>query len=167
MRIHQMTEPEAVRPVHNPAAAVHGTVLAGALIAVQGAHDDPDISRLVSLVVITQVVYWLAHVYAELVGERITHQRSPSRRPAHLLNEEWPLVAVSFGPIAVILAFSAFGASSNEAILAGLIAVMVLLAGWAVLAGYRSGLKRVEMLLYVAASLGIGLALVAIKTLLH
>lgn len=162
-----MTGQTAVTPTYNPAAAVHGTVLAGALIAVQGAHDAPDISHLVTLVIITQTVYWLAHVYAQLVGERITKGHKPSRRLPKLLDEEWPLVAVSFVPIAVILVVSAFGAPGSAAVLAGLLAVMALLVGWALLAGYRSGLGKAEMLLYVAASLGIGLALVAIKTLLH
>lgn len=162
-----MTDTTAVAPRYNPAAAVHGTVLAGALIAVQGAHDDPDISHLVILVIITQVIYWLAHVYAELVGERIMTGHYPRRRLPELLDEEWPLVAVSFVPIAVILGFSVLGASGSAAVLAGLLAVIALLVGWALLAGFRSGLRTAEMLLYVAASLGIGLALIAIKTLLH
>ena len=162
-----MTDSTAVPPTYNPAAAVHGTVLAGALIAVQGAHEDPDVSHLVILVVFTQTIYWLAHVYAERVGERIAKGRKPSRRLPELLGEEWPLVAVSFVPIAVILVASAVGASGGAAVLAGLLAVIALLMGWALLAGYRAGLKKAEMLLYVAASLCIGLALVAIKTLLH
>lgn len=161
-----MSEHEAATPTRNPAAAVHGTVLAGALIAVQGAHD-PDISDLVALVLITQVVYWLAHVYAEVVGERITTGAKPQHRIPHLLREEWPLVAVSLGPIAVIVACSALGVGPDAAVLGGQIAVIALMAGWALLAGYRSHLKSAEMLLYVAVSLGLGLALIAIKTLLH
>lgn len=162
-----MTDHSAVAATYNPAAAVHGTVLAGAMIAVQGAHEDPDISHLVTLVIITQAVYWLAHVYAELVGERISRRHKPSRRLSELLHQEWPLVAVSFVPIAIILVFSALGAAGGSAVLAGLFSVVVLLVAWALLAGYRSGLRKIEMLLYVLASLGIGLALVAIKTLLH
>lgn len=85
----------------------------------------------------------------------------------HLLREEWPLVAVSFGPLLVIAVCSAFGVSGNTAVSAGLWTTMALLAGWALLAGYRSHLRTVEMLLYVGASLLLGLALIAIKTLLH
>lgn len=161
-------EPTQVKPTRNPASAVHGTVLAGALIAVQGAHDDIDISRLVWLVLLTQVVYWLAHIYAEMVGERI-RTRVPTRpgQLRHLMDEEWPMVAVSFAPLAVIVLCTAFGVSAETSVNAGLWATVALLAGWALLAGRRSGLRTAEMLLYVAVSLLLGLALIAIKTLLH
>lgn len=134
----------------------------------QGAHDEIDISRLVWLVLLTQVVYWLAHVYAEVVGERIrTRTRPRPRAVRHLLDEEWPMVAVSFGPLAVIVLCTVSGVSAATSVNAGLWATMALLAGWALLAGYRSRLGRVEMLLYVAVSLLLGLALIAIKSLLH
>lgn len=156
------------RPTYNPASAVHGTVLAGALIAVQGAQDHPDVSHLVTLVLVTQLIYWLAHVYAELVGERITTGARPrARQLSLLLRQEWPLVAVSFGPLAVIVICSGVGVSANSAVLAGLVATVALMAGWALLAGRRSGLQTTEMLLYVAASVVLGLALIAIKALLH
>lgn len=163
-----MVPPASVRPTRNPAGAVHGTVLAGALIAVQGAQDRPDISHLVTLVLITQVIYWLAHVYAELVGERITAgTRTQEGQLSGLLHQEWPLVAVSFGPLAVIVICSGLGVSANSAVLAGLSATVAMMAGWALFAGYRSGLQKAEMLLYVAASVLLGLALIATKALLH
>lgn len=62
---------------------------------------------------------------------------------------------------------AALGLSDNSAVLAGLWATMALLAGWALLAGRRSGLRTAEMLLYVAVSLALELALIAIKSLLH
>ncbi|MEO9139275.1 MAG: hypothetical protein ABI345_09435 [Jatrophihabitans sp.] len=82
-------------------------------------------------------------------------------------HQEWPLVAVSFGPLAVIVVCSWIGVSANSSVLAGLVATVALMAGWAVLAGRRSGLRKTEMLLYVAASVLLGLVLIAIKTLLH
>lgn len=143
-------------------------MLAGALIAVQSAHEDVAVARLIGLVLLTQIVYWLAHVYAELVGQRISADRSTtSRQVRHLLEEEWPLVAVSFVPLAIIVLATLLGASSNQAVLAGLWGNVALLAGWALLAGLRSKLRVGELLLYVAASLLLGLALVAIKALLH
>ncbi|MGI8947159.1 MAG: hypothetical protein ACR2FV_04135 [Ornithinimicrobium sp.] len=120
------------------------------------------------LVLLTQVVYWLAHIYAEMVGDRI-RTRVPTRpgQLRHVMEQEWPLVAVSFGPLAVIVRCAALGLSDNSAVLAGLWATMALLAGWALLAGRRSGLRTAEMLLYVAVSLALELALIAIKSLLH
>ncbi len=100
------------------------------------------------LVLLTQVVYWLAHEYAEVVGERIrTRDRPRPRAVRHLLDEEWPLVAASFAPLAVIVVCSALEVSANSAVLAGLWATMALLAGWALLAGYRSQLRAQEVCL--------------------
>lgn len=167
-RNHPEADPLEADPTRNPVSAVHGTVLAGALIAVQGAHEDVDISRLVIVVLLTQFVYWLAHVYAEIVGERIhTRTRASWAQVRALMVREWPLVAVSYGPLAVVLVASWAGAGSNDAVLAGLWATMALLAGWALLAGIRCHLGRIEMLLYVAASLGLGGLLIIIKALLH
>lgn len=157
-----------LEPTRNPVSAVHGTVLAGALIAVQGAHGDVDISRLVLLVLLTQFIYWLAHVYAEVVGARITTgARTTWAQIAALMRREWSLVAVSYGPLAAVLLSSTLGAEANTAVLAGLWATMALLAGWSLLAGYRCGLKRLEMVIYVAASLALGGLLILVKTLLH
>lgn len=147
---------------------MHGTVLAGALIAVQGAADSPGISQQVIVVLSTQVVYWLAHVYAEVVGERMRSGVRPHRHDlATLLDDEWPLVAVSFGPLAVIVISSGLGLSAGSAVLTGLCSTIALMVGWALLAGYRSGLGKTEMLLYVTASLVLGIALICVKILLH
>lgn len=77
------------------------------------------------------------------------------------------MVAVSFGPLAVIAICSGLGASADSAVLAGLAATTALLAGWALFASHRSGLRRSETLLYLAVSVLIGLALIAVKALLH
>lgn len=164
----EAVEPLEEKATRNPAAAVHGTVLTGALIAVQSAHGDIDVSRLVVLVLVTQVVYWLAHVYAELVGQRIARdKRVQPVGVRHLLTEEWPLVAVSFVPLLVIGVTSLLGMGANAAVLSGLWTNVALLAAWALLAGLRSRLRVWELLAYLGVSLLLGSALIAIKALLH
>jgi hypothetical protein len=147
---------------------VYGTVLAGSLIAVEGARDDVDVPRLVVLVLVTQCVYWLAHTYSELVGGRIASGQRPRRgQVSHLLAEEWPLVSASFEPLAVIVLARAVGASANTAVLAGLWAGAAMLAGWALLAGRRARLRVPELLLYVLVSAAFGALLVLLKVLVH
>ncbi len=78
---------------------MYGTIIAGSLIATEGARDPVDIPRMLILVLVSQLVYWLAHVYAELVGQRIETGRRPRRSDvARLLREEWSLVGASYGP---------------------------------------------------------------------
>lgn len=166
-----MAEPQQgsdAKPTRNPAGAVHGTVLAGALIAAQGAHEPVDISRLITLVFLAQILYWLAHVYAELVGRRVlARTRLRGREMRHLLAEEWPLVGASFGPLAVVALADLLGAGGDAAVLAGLWATTAILVGWTVLAGLRSRLRLLELLLYVSISAGLGISLVVLKVLVH
>lgn len=157
-------EPSRTR---NPASAVYGTVLAGSLIAVEGAAGV-GLGRLVVLVLVTQLVYWLAHTYADLVGGRIRTGHRPHRgEVAHVLAEEWPLVTASFEPLAVTVIARAAGADLATAATLGLWAGTLMLAGWAVFAGLRARLRWPEMLLYVALSTAFGAGLVLLKVLLH
>lgn len=156
------------RPTRNPASAVYGTVLAGSLIVAEGARDDVDLSRLAALVVITQVVYWLAHVYSDLVAGRIEDQRRPTRAEVvALLGSEWSLVAASFAPLLVIGVADVLGLDPNTCVLAGLWSIPVILAGWALVGARRSHMGRGELLGYVALSALFGVALVALKALIH
>lgn len=156
------------RPARNPASAVYGTVLAGSLIAVQGEAEETSVLRLVVVVLVTQAVYWLAHSYAELVGDRIETGVRPRRADVRrLLAEEWSLVSASFLPLTGVALAWLLGSTRGTAVLAGLWASVVVLALWALLAGRRARLRRGELLLYVAISALFGLALVALKVVVH
>ena len=162
--------PRANRPraTRNPASAVYGTVLAGSLIAVEGARDDVNVPRLVTVVLVTQCVYWLAHSYSELIGGRINSGQRPRRGEiTQLLREDWSLVTASFVPLAVTVLGWAAGVPANSAVLAGLWANVATLAGWALLAGRRARLRSAELLLYVVVSAVFGIALVLLKILVH
>ncbi|WP_147262998.1 hypothetical protein [Geodermatophilus sp. TF02-6] len=134
-------------------------MLAGSLIVSEGARDQVDIPRLLLVVLVTQVVFWLAHVYSELVGHRIEEGRRPRGSDvAQLLRGEWSLVAASFGPLLVVAAASLVGFRANTAVLAGLWAVVVLLAGWALIAGRRARMGGAELALYVVLGAAFGAA---------
>ena len=147
---------------------MYGTVIAGSLIATEGARDPVDLPRRVVLVLVSQLVYWLAHVYAELVGQRIETGRRPRRSDvAHLLREEWSLVAASYGPLLAVVLARLVGAGSNAAVLAGLWTATGVLVLWALVAGRRGRMRGAELVLYVVLSAAFGCALVLLKTLLH
>src|SRR5947209_18151803 len=109
--------PRQASPVRNPGSAVYGVVLADSLLAIEG-DGHVGVPRLVLTVLATQCVYWLAHIYAELVGGRIVTGRRPHRgEVGRLLAEEWPMVTASFGPLAVTLVAWALGAPVETAVL--------------------------------------------------
>ena len=147
---------------------MYGTVIAGSLIATEGARDPVDVPRMVALVLVSQLVYWLAHVYAELVGRRIETGRRPRRSDVvRLLRAEWSLVAASYGPLLAVVGVRLLGAGTNAAVLAGLWTATGVLVLWAVVAGRRARMRGAEMALYVVLSAAFGCALVLLKTLLH
>jgi small-conductance mechanosensitive channel len=155
-------------PGSNPASAVYGTVLAGSLIATEGAGDSVDVPRMLVLVLVTQLVYWLAHVYAELVGRRVSTGRRPHRSDVReLLRAEWSLVAASYGPLLAVAVVHLLGYRANTAVLAGLWATTAVLVLWAVVAGRRGRMHGGELVLYVVLSGAFGCALVLLKTVLH
>lgn len=163
------TSPTEDRATRNPASAVYGTVLAGSLIAVEGAPGSgAGVLRLITVVLVTQSVYWLAHSYSELVGSRITTGVRPRRADVRrLLAEQWPLVSASFVPLAVVGTVWLLGRPRETAVLSGLWSCVLVLALWAHLAGRRARLRAGEQVVYVAVSAGFGLALVLLKVLVH
>ncbi len=52
-------------PLDNPAGVIYGTVITASLIA--GQSDEP-IGVIIASVVVTLVVFWLAHVYADVLA---------------------------------------------------------------------------------------------------
>lgn len=84
--------------------AIYGTILVTALVA--DLSEDPDYSDadIVISVVSTALVFWLAHVYASVLGTRLkgdTHRLRVLARHAAL--EEGPLILAAVVPCAVLL----------------------------------------------------------------
>ena len=120
------------------------------------------------MVLTTQCVYWLAHTYSELVGERVTSGQRPRRRQVlHVLRDAWPLMSASFAPLVTVIATWLLGVSANTAVLVGLWAGIAILAGWALFAGRRAKLRSLELLLYALLSGVFGTAILLLKVVLH
>jgi hypothetical protein len=83
------------------------------------------------------------------------------------MREESSIVGASIGPLAVVLLASAFGAQDGTAVRLGLYSVVVLLAGWAVVAGRHSRLQGLELTAYAAVGTLFGGAVVLLEVLLH
>lgn len=155
------------RAHRNPAGAVYGTVVAGSVIAAESA-SEVHLPRLTVTVLATLALYWLAHTYAEIVDLRITRARRPlGHELREVVRDESAIVAASFSPLSVVLVARALGLSERTAVQVGLCSVVLELAGWALLAGRRSRLRRLELGGHVLVSTVFGCALVALEVLLH
>src|SRR4051794_41788388 len=78
--------------------AVYGSVLvatvAGALL-----HTDERAGQLTVTLAGSMVIFWLAHVWSETLGERVAEgRRFDTARIRHIARAEWPLVEAGGGP---------------------------------------------------------------------
>jgi hypothetical protein len=137
-------------------------------VIVAGARDYPHEPGHIAVAVgATCVVFWLAHVYAHGMGESVEHgERLSFGELQHIARQEGSLVEAAV-PSCVALALGAVGVLSRPAAL-----WIAFGLGLAVLVVQGLVFARIERLglfgtfVIVAANLGLGLVLVALKLFL-
>ena len=113
------------------AAGVYGAIVTAAILDTAGGNLST--AALVTAVVVTLLVYWVAEEYAEVLGKQVEGGRLPSR--AYIwaaLAATWPMVSASFLPLVALLLARLAGASALTAANVGLVAAVILLTahGW-------------------------------------
>jgi hypothetical protein len=120
-------------------AAVYGSFLVASVVGV--AFEAGESARAMTASTFgSMLIFWLAHAWSEVVGERISAGAAFRSRQAHVIaRREWPLVEAAVLPT-LLLALAWIGVWSREtgAVLA-LAAAIVQITGWGVIAGRRSG----------------------------
>ena len=161
-RVAEFLEPEA-----NPAGAIYGTITAGALLAAESSRRETT-PEAVGAVAIALVLYWLAHAYAQALGERL-ERNTPFRVRALLtqLRHSATIVRGSAIPLAAMLAAWAAGAGTNESVLAALITAAGSLVLLEVIAAVRSNCSRAEILTQAGVSAVLGVGVLGLKVVLH
>jgi hypothetical protein len=148
------------------AGAVYGTLLVTSVVA--GLSVDEAIGPLQGLIaaVVTSVVFWIAHVYSDLVALRLELGMPISRAVAtEVLGREWPMVQAVW-PAALMLFLGSIGVLERDtaywlAIAAGVVAMTL----WGVTYARREGARWRGVLLSAAVNVGLGLVIVALKVL--
>ena len=145
-------------------AAVYGSVLVAALVAAEF-ESDVDARAMTLTLFATTIVFWLAHVWSEALGERIAGDATTLRRLRGIAVAEWPLVEAGFVP-AALLALSWIGVYSREtgAVLA-LAAAVLQLFGWGFLAAWRTEQRLAVGFLSAVVNGALGGAIVVLEVL--
>jgi hypothetical protein len=148
-------------------AAVYGSVVVAALLGAL-VLDGASAKAMVLSVATTTFVFWLAHVWADVVSERLQLGHGQRRRSvAHLAREEWPLVQAGFLPlIPLVLAWIGVLSRDVGARLALLIAIGQL-AAWGLVFGRRSHASWPMAIVSAAVMAGIGLGVVLLEIAVH
>jgi hypothetical protein len=120
------------------AAAVYGSILAASLIAVfRGEHDSPETTAVA--LVGTMVVFWLAHAWSVILGERIEHGHGLGWAHARAIaRSEWPLVESAVAPTVVLVLGWIGILGTNTAENVALAACIVQLCAWGFVVGRKA-----------------------------
>lgn len=148
-------------------AAIYGLMTVGALLAAESAGNETYAETVIA-VVITMLVYWLAHSYAEFTSERLK-DREPSRigMLVHIMGEQ---VTILFGaaiPLLALLVDWAVGASLNTAVITALITAAVVVVLMEVASGVRAKQSGRELVLQAAFGALLGVLIIALRLVLH
>ena len=141
-------------------SAIYGSVLAASVVLGAGTTRPPWVLALILL--ISNAIFWVAHVYAETVAS--VQGGWGVAAIGQGLRHEWPLVFAAVPPAAAaIVAGWLFDAGELAAAWAALITALVELQVWGLIAARTVHLHGRGLVRTVVLNLAIGLVVVALK----
>jgi hypothetical protein len=149
----------------NPAGVVYGVILIGALMAAEaGLHDGyPETAASAAIGV---AIYWLAHAYSTILGERLVGREQLNPRGlARALGQDWAIVRGAVVPLVALLIAWLAGASQSTGATVSVWAAIACLVLLELLAGFSARAGRGERLLEVSIGIVMGIAILALKML--
>jgi hypothetical protein len=151
----------------NPAGVVYGAITVGALLAAESGRHESYLDTVGSAA-LALALYWFAHSYAGLLGRRLaTHERLSGRALGRAFLHDWAIVRGAAIPLLTLLLAWATGAAQATAVTAALWSTVAGLAAFELLAGIRARLAPGELALQVSVGVAMGLAVLALKIVLH
>ncbi len=151
----------------NVAGAIYGLILGASIIAAAGT-DHPRQAGLVEIYLcVTALVFYLAHVYARVLGSWIEGEAPSSLRIRAELAREWPMVSAQLLPAAILLLGVIGWISGRWAISLALgVALAELMIG-VVFACRRAGATRMQATVSIAAGALFAVIVVFLKIFVH
>ena len=139
----------------------------GAVLAAEsGSHED--YLDTAASAVIAILLYWLAHAYADVLGHRLqSHARLRLAVLGRALRDEAAILLGAVPALLALLLCWAFGgalASGGEAALWTTVASLI---AFELLAGIRARATPRELALEAGVGVTMGLAIIALKVVLH
>jgi hypothetical protein len=146
-------------------AAVYGSFLVASVVGV--AFEAGESARAMTLSAFgSMVIFWLAHAWSEVVGERVAAGGTfRARQSLVIARREWPLVEAAVLPTALLaLAWAGVWSRETGASLA-LAAAILQITGWGFLAGRRAGANPLVASVLAGVEGLLGVALLALERL--
>ncbi len=151
----------------NPGIAVYGAIAVAALLAAESPVRE-TYAKTVAAVVITLILYWAAHSYADLVGERLESGRRLnlgviSRAMAHNVS----MLSGAAIPLIPIIVWWVTGGALSGAVLAAEWTAAGMIVVIEFVAGIRGRLSGRELAWQVALGAMLGVMVMLLRVILH
>jgi hypothetical protein len=148
-------------------AAIYGTMTVGALLAAESAGSETYAETVIA-VVITLVIYWFAHSYAEFASERLK-EREPLRFGplGRIMVRQLPILFGAAIPLVAVLVLWAAGASLSTAVTAAVWTSAVVVVLIEMMAGIRAKRTGRELVFQTMFGGVLGLLIIVLRLTLH
>ena len=156
-----------IEPEDNPSGVVYGTMAVGAVLVAESTRRDtfPD---TIGATVLVLLLYWMAHTYAGVTGDRLKTRESLSwRRLWRSFVHEAAIAKGAALPVAVLLVLWATPVTLNTAVIVALWTSAGSLAFFEVVAAFRAPISARERFLQVLTGSLLGAGVLIIRLLLH
>jgi hypothetical protein len=145
---------------------VYGLIVGGAVLAT--VPEDFRLTRVAFSLFATLVVYWAAETYVHWITVRTLAGRALTRAEQRMVvRDGWPLVEACGVPVAFLAMEAVLQVETALAVDLALIlnAVLLFIVGWRM--GRASQLNGLALVLAAAAAGLLGVAMIALKIVLH
>ncbi len=151
----------------NPGDAVYGAIAVGALLAAESPRRE-TYAKTVAAVVITLLLYWLAHSYADLAGERLrSGARLTTGRLLGTMLHELPILIGAAIPMATLLICWIAGAGLSGAVFAAVWTSAGIVLVIELAAGLRGRLRGRQLLAQAVVGALLGPLIILLRGVLH
>jgi len=153
----------------NYAGAIYGLILVDSVLAVYREEATTiGAGTVAATVLVTSIVFWIAHVYSELLAFRIDHRRSPGWSDWLVaMRYEWPIVQATWAPILALMLGVLDVISDKKAVTLALIVCFAELGALGVESARRGGATGLVAWGSGAIALLLGLLIVSLKVVVQ
>jgi hypothetical protein len=142
-------------------------IVIGALLAAESGRHETYLDTVASTA-IAAALYWFAHAYADVLGHRLAqHERLSAASLGRALAHDWAIIRGATLPLAALVIAWAVGAAQQTAVTAALWSTIASLVAFELIAGIRARASPRELALEGAVGAAMGVAILALKIVLH
>jgi hypothetical protein len=151
----------------NPGDAVYGAIAVGALLAAETPRQE-TYAKTIAAVVITLLLYWLAHSYADLAGERLqSGGRLTARGLLATMLRELPILIGAAIPLVTLLLCWIAGTGLSAAVFAAVWTSAGIILAIELAAGLRGHLRGRQLFSQALVGAFLGSLIILLRGVLH